>query len=365
MSDAKKANSKVVAYATVAIAVLCSALYSFLGTDPATQLLATYVLIGASFWFATWLAILFHELGHVVFGWARGLRVYRLVVWGSPIYAHPLFREYDCEHHSYVVHLKRGATAQDLRWGVVGGPLASLFAGSGFLAFGVLGFPSLSADSLGWLSLLAIVVGLVNFATVWFGLMARDSPGSDGHMLAQLRSDPELFVNWHRYDALFYLIAEQRPRDISEDLFVELSENPLVPTGFVNIHWFWSLFDLGNTVEAQIPLERAYEWAKQQEACDEYVVSAFYEMSMYAARFMQDRSLSDEAFSRGEEADPAHYNRFGALIAREYVWGSKEKALELAESVYAERAAGEAYAPWLTDHYFDWYKTIVPELQRS
>lgn len=362
MGSAKRTNVNHVA---VWIAVLVLVLVPLIfGTEPFMWLSAVMTALIALVALSAWVAVAIHELGHVIVGWLRGFKTYRVVVFGTVLYTHPVYKGYKQRSSGYVAHFKRGATANDLKWSYLSGPLFSLFAGIGFIAAAVAPF---LADVQGltiWMSGISAMLGILNLHVFWRGWRAKDSPRSDFYKIAKLRADAEPLVNEHRYQAVHLLVHEQRPRDIPEDMLSELSMNPSVPSGYVDIHRYWKLFDAGRIVEAQEPLERAYQWATEQNDGGEYAVSALFEMSMYAARFMEDRDLSDEALEKAQQANPNHYNLHGAMIAREYMWGSKEKALELAEAAYAERIRERSNYSWMLEHWIDWYQQIVPEFRK-
>ncbi len=124
---------------------------------------------------------------------------------------------------------------------------------------------------------------------------------------------------------------------------------------------YWHYLDADNVEAAEVQIRKAFRMIESQGVRAQSAGPICYEMAMFAARFLGDKKLSDQAMDLGEKAPGKNDTKAVAEMAREYVWGERSKAIKLAERQLAKVEQDLDEGP-LLDHMRDWYQRIVPEL---
>ena len=307
-----------------------------------------------------YVAILFHEVGHVVGATMVGSRIYTVSVMGIPIYSHvPHVRMVD-DLGGYCLAVKMNPSRRDLFTFVVMGPIFSLIFAvlSSVSAIVLLPFSPrypLATEALpicGWLA-------IWNWSLL-AGSFLTKTAASDGKILRSLTVNPESILLRHAEYAHIIDFQGKRPKNYEFSELQKVRHSTWFPHLYP-LMCYWRSMDLNQIEEAGQFIKEAYHSVEQSGATDSYASSTCFEMAMFAARFGGDFDLSSVALRQGMKIDRRHTNRVGAVAARLYSKGKIAWALSIARyGIEQYREAG--LTPDLADHVREWYIRIVPEL---
>ena len=353
----------VLAIATISLAIAIGPMGIVAGLSAG----AIVVGLGGVVLLSTWVAILIHELGHAAAAWLTGMKVYTISVMNRAVYSRPPHVKSE-QQYGYVVGLDPEAKIWQLAIFVAAGPITSLAASVGtfFLARWAEG-QRLSSESPGSLLVSILIICLyVLFLANFSGLLGllTSHPYSDRALLIEMVREPVKVVQQHRKYACWIALEGYRPRDYPLELLDRLRE--LCPDeALIPFNDFSKSFDSGDITTAESHIRVAYQKVVDQGLTGDHAALIAFEMSIFAARFLNDSALSRQALNLGRKLNMKDPNRSIAIAARLYVRGRKELALKIAHSTMVPLIERQHRNSIYQEYARDWAIQVFSELANT
>ncbi|MCE9559142.1 MAG: M50 family metallopeptidase [Armatimonadetes bacterium] len=305
-----------------------------------------------------WLSVLLHELGHLTMARIRGFEVYEVTVWGRTLFIRGkrIAVQLGPGTLGYVLAFKSRPSRNDLILFYLGGPLFSLVAALVSLY--------LWRFSPAPTHLLTAIIGVFFlFLCLWSGMMFVFSLSlriqhADAARIRSLVRNPSETIRLHVVQGELRELLPLRPKNY--DLNILEASRPLI--GDVTFYLFssWHSFDRENPELAYAETCSAYNTVIENSESGFYAAMACIEMSTMAC-LQNDRNLSDAALDMGKKLLATKLMLTGPNVAREFAWGDKQKAVDLARASLIEFEKTRPSAE-LLEYAKEWYQKIVPEM---
>ena len=313
----------------------------------------------------SWFAIFIHECGHVLGALVSGMRIYTVTVKKWQIYSRSPHIVSPHPFGGYVLALKQNPRLGDLLVQTLGGPLLSIVAALGMFWLCLLNRSFSPLFSTGhhvtdeFLNFVMFMFGLANLlaATSFFNQTSEH----DLERAFNMAKDPQKYLASHRVSTSHISLIGMRPRDYPEEILDILRDNSGYED-YYQMHVFWKSFDSGDLDRAEESIRTAYRMAVENENNSYFAHSAAYEMSMFAARFLNDQTLSREALWLGDKLGQDGPSRGLAIAARLYARGKIDCAIKVGSRATQDFVNSQAGNPEMQQYGREWAKRIIPEL---
>jgi hypothetical protein len=259
-------------------------------------------------------AVIVHELGHVVVGYACGLRVARVHLGPLEIrdYGRPRVRLVRSLQAGVVlVPVERAVALGPLRWGLIASTAAGPFAGiaSGAFLIALAGGLRL-ADPLSLTQVLgqmSLILGLFNLLPIRRGEQLADGRRIFSLLVRNRESVHILAATWMLGEAL----SGRRPREWDPSLLAVMERSP--NDVFARLCLYEAAIDRGEIVLAGRHLDAAVALRKEKWTSADAIL--FTEAAYYAARHRGDTRAARALLGLADGADVADYMRDRAEAA--------------------------------------------------
>ena len=264
--------------------------------------------------FALIVAVVVHEVGHVIAGYAVGLRVARVQLGPLEIrdYARPRVRLVPSLQAGVVlIPLDRSAALSPLRWGLIvstaAGPLFGLAFGAALIALA--GGPRLAdpfavAQAVGQMSM---ILGALNLLPLRTGDQLADGRRMFSLLLRSRESGHILAATLMFGEAL----SGTRPREWDPELLAVMRRSP--DDVFARLCLYEAAIDRGETLAAGQHLDAAVALRREKWTSADAIL--FTEAAYYAARHRADARAARAFLALADGADVVDYLRARAEAA--------------------------------------------------
>lgn len=331
------------------------------GTDAGLTVAGTIFAYFFGFLAIVFFSVAFHEFGHIVGAWITRTPIYYIEVLGIRFLKKPPYQDLKVQKvGGVVVSVHPRPTPAQVITVLLMGPIFT-FVLLGVSIWLMINLPADESGSIpsDLLRSAAFFLMVENIILV-ISLLNFTHPLNDFRTIYKVMREPKEVLSDYGLAVRSQALNNLRPRDYDDEIVEMLAQSRSLPYGG-HLLRFWKAMDSDRVEEAGAHIDKAYSLAYARGARDDFAPSIAYEKSMYEARFRRNREASNVAYDWGLTIDPEHHNRRGADIAREYVWGEVERAIELAreaEQVLLDQSGDHD----IREHIRDWYRRIVPEM---